>query len=185
MKRFAILPLLAVGLLAACSDSIDTPSSVAPPSAAIAVTIDDANAPSGTHLQTGTIDATVSGLSVTSTQYELAGVGHINALLRVLVKYSAIVDCFNGGVNPQNPIESHVTGFAEDKTVALTSSKNGRLTVPTQTLSPTQASLAAATFCPNANWSAVIRPGSLQLVSFSLTLTFEGFTEPYISITGP
>jgi hypothetical protein len=39
--------------------------------------------------------------------------------------------------------------------------------------------------CPNPNWDPIIREGTLVLQSFTYSLTFEGFTEPYILITGP
>ena len=38
--------------------------------------------------------------------------------------------------------------------------------------------------CPNPNWTPSIRPGTLTLDSFTYTLTFAGFTSPYITITG-
>jgi hypothetical protein len=37
--------------------------------------------------------------------------------------------------------------------------------------------------CPNPNWTPVIRGGTLTLVSFSYTLTFEGFSAPAIEIS--
>jgi hypothetical protein len=37
--------------------------------------------------------------------------------------------------------------------------------------------------CPNPNWIPEIHPGSLRLLTFTYTLTFEGFTSPYITIT--
>ena len=39
--------------------------------------------------------------------------------------------------------------------------------------------------CPNANWTATIRPGPQTLLSFSYTLTFVGFTSAYITISQP
>lgn len=143
--------------------------------------INPANAPSGTHLQTGTIGCTVdpTTLAVTCTTFELAGVGHTNATVSLVANYSAIVDCFNPGTNPNNPIESHTTSFTVSSTATITSTKNGRLTVPQQTVSPS----SVTQVCPNPNWTPVIREGTLQ-VSFTYTLTFEGFTGPYITITG-
>src|SRR5829696_4050370 len=75
MKRLALLPLFALAL-AACSDAVSSPTSVARPSAVlIGPTIDYANAPTGTHFQqSDEADAEVNGLTLSSTGYELAGV---------------------------------------------------------------------------------------------------------------
>src|SRR5215216_2866304 len=68
--------------------------------------INPANAPSGTHLQAGTIQCTVGsdGLTVSCTPFELAGVGNTNALVSLTGNYSGVVDCFNHG---GNLVESH------------------------------------------------------------------------------
>jgi hypothetical protein len=149
-------------------------------------TINFGNAPEGAHFVTGTPTptCTVSGLTVSCNSYEIAGVGHTNAVANLSATYSAIVDCFNPGVNPNNPIESHTTTFSLSATSGQISPKNGRLTVPSLSVSPTAPDLAAAALCPNPNWTAVIRPGTLQLVSFTYTVTFEGFSAPVITITG-
>jgi hypothetical protein len=39
--------------------------------------------------------------------------------------------------------------------------------------------------CPNPNWTPQIQAGSLVLESFTYTLTFAGFAEPYITISEP
>jgi hypothetical protein len=38
---------------------------------------------------------------------------------------------------------------------------------------------------PNPNWTPSIRAGTLVLHDFTYTLTFAGFTSPYITITAP
>jgi hypothetical protein len=38
--------------------------------------------------------------------------------------------------------------------------------------------------CPNPNWTPSIRGGTVTLNSFTYTLTFVGFSSPYITITG-
>jgi hypothetical protein len=172
-KRFVALAAL-VGAIAALSIVA---------SAAITTTINPANAPSGTHVQTGTIGCSVTGLTLSCSTFELAGVGHTNANLRLEANYTATVDCFNPGANPQNPIESHTEAFADVRNIPLTSSKNGRLRVPAVSTSP-ETVVDDAT-CPNPNWDPRIRPGTLVLQSFTYSLTFEGFTQPYILITGP
>jgi hypothetical protein len=156
-------------------------------SAAVAdqsTTINAANAPSGAHFQTGTATCTVdpSTLAVSCSTYELAGVGHTNANVKLTADYKAIVDCFNPGTNPNNPIESHTTSFSATSEVTVSSTKNGRLTIPSRSVSP--ATGLSSQSCPNPNWTPVIRPGSLELVSFTYTVTFQGFTGAYITITG-
>jgi hypothetical protein len=152
---------------------------------AVAVTttaIDETQAPQGTHLQTGAIGCTVGAdQSVTCSTFELAGVGHTDADVALTASWTAIVDCFNPGNNPNNPIESHETTFSASSQITVTSAKNGRLSVPQQSVSPT----SVAQGCPNPNWTPTIRPGTLTLNSFTYTLTFEDFASPYITVTGP
>jgi hypothetical protein len=153
-------------------------------SAAVAdqsTTINAANAPSGAHFQTGTATCTVdpSTLAVSCSTYELAGVGHTNANVKLTADYKAIVDCFNPGTNPNNPIESHTTSFSPTSATTITSSKNGQLSVPQKSVSFSGAPVG----CPNPNWTPTIRAGSVRLLSFDYTLTFAGFSAPYIEIT--
>lgn len=150
---------------------------------AITTDINPENAPEGTHVQTGTIGCTVTGVTVSCSTFELAGVGHTNATLLYEATYTATIDCYNKGVNPQNPIESHEATFSDVQEIPLRSTKNGRLTVPSVGSSPS--TVVDEATCPNPNWTPVIREGTLELVSFTYSLTFEGFTEPYILITGP
>jgi hypothetical protein len=93
--------------------------------------------------------------------------------------YSATIDCFNKGTNPNNPVESHTTTFSADSTANVASTRNGQLRVPAQSVSP----FSAPQVCPNPNWTPKIRPGTLNLNSFTYTLTFAGFSSPYITIT--
>jgi hypothetical protein len=149
--------------------------------AAISTTINPANAPSGTHLQSGAIGCTVGqdGLTVTCTAFELGGVGNTNANLSLSATYSATIDCRNHG---GNIVESHETTFSATNEATLTPSRNGRLRVGARTVSP---DLDLAEPCPNPNWTPEFHPGTLTLDSFTYTLTFAGFTDPYITITGP
>jgi hypothetical protein len=155
--------------------------------AAIVVTVDLDNAPGGTHFanRSPQPDCDVSGTTVTCNGYTLGGVGNTNADLLLTADYSAIVDCFNPGSNRNNPIESHETSFSETQEATLEPSRNGQLRVGARTVSPSAAELDDATTCPNANWDAQIRGGSLTLESFTYSLTFAGFTEPAVLITGP
>jgi hypothetical protein len=179
MRRLlvALTVVLAVGMTATAAMAAQT------------LTVNFANAPQGTHFVTGTPtpSCTVTATSVTcpTAAFELAGVGHTNATATLTAEFSAIVDCFNPGVNPNNPVESHTQTTTVTSASGLLSPKNGRLTIsPLTATAPTEAQFQALATCPNPNWTPVVRPGSIQLVSFTFTVTFEGFTEPAITITG-
>jgi hypothetical protein len=175
VKRAGIIAALSLLLVAL---------SASPALASQTTTIDPANAPSGTHLQTGTIGCTVTGQSVSCSSFELAGVGHTNATLDLVATYTATIDCRNHG---GNVVESHSQDVAvESGPVTLRSTKNGRLTVPEASVDrPTRAEFLAQATCPNPNWTPEIRAGTrITLESFTYTLTFEGFSGAYITITG-
>ncbi len=170
-KTAIVLLTLAVVGLMALSASVAL--------ANITTTINPANAPSGTHLQSGAIGCTVGGdLSVTCSAFELAGVGNTNADVSLTANYSATIDCTNHG---GNLVESHTASFSASDSATAVSRKNGRMAVPGQSASP----FAAPQVCPNPNWTPSIREGTLTLNSFTYTLTFAGFTGAYITITGP
>jgi hypothetical protein len=172
MRRLGIITAL-LTLLGAVTASVAL--------AAITTTINPANAPSGTHLQAGAIGCAVGsdGLTVSCSAFELAGVGNTNADLNLTANYSGVVDCFNHG---GNLVESHETTFAATNEATLTPSRNGRLRVGARSVSP---DLDLAEPCPNPNWTPEFHAGSPTLDSFSYTLTFNGFTGAYITITGP
>jgi hypothetical protein len=141
--------------------------------------INPANAPSGTHLQSGTIGCTVnSNLSVTCSSFELAGVGNTNAEVSLEANYTATINCTNHG---GNLVESHTSSFSAGETFTATSSKNGRLRVASADANPFE----APQVCPNPNWTPSIAPGTLVLTSFTYSVTFAGFDDPYILISGP
>ena len=148
-------------------------------------TINPANAPTGTHLQTGTIGCTASATTqlVTCSTFELAGVGGANATGSLQATYSATVNCTNKGGNLV-PVKSSVQ--KAPTTTGSLSPKNGRLSVPSLNSGPvpTAAQFEAAATCPNGNWTKSVQDGSIMLSSFTYTLTFAGFSGPYITITG-
>jgi hypothetical protein len=162
----------------------------APSASAQTLTVNFANAPGGTHFVTGTPQptCTVSGRTVTcpTQAFELAGVGNTNATATLSVTDTAIVNCFNPGRNPNNPVESHTQSTTVSTSSGLLSPKNGRLTIsPLTAPTPSDADFQALATCPNPNWTPVVRPGSITVASFTFTVTFAGFTQPAITITGP
>lgn len=143
---------------------------------------DNTNHPGSADLKSGTVQCVVNAdLDVDCSRYVLSGVGHTNADVSLTAHYTATVDCYNPGNNPNNPIESHETTFSPTSTNTVISSRNGQLTVPAQSASFSGAPIG----CPNENWKPTIREGSVVLVDFIYTLTFEGFGSPYITISAP
>ena len=141
-----------------------------------------ANAPGSSHLASGTPQCVVEpNLDVNCSAYVLGGVGHTNATVSLVANYSATIDCNNPGNNRNNPIESHTATFSDSSTATVASTRNGQLRVPAQSAS----AFNAPQVCPNPNWIPEIRDGTLELTSFTYTLTFAGFTSPYITISEP
>jgi hypothetical protein len=142
-----------------------------------ATSFNSANAPGSSHLTSGSPSCTVNAdLSINCSAYVLGGVGNTNATVALNASYSATIDCTNHG---GNLVESHTTTFAASSTATVASTRNGQLSVPAQSVSP----FSAPQVCPNPNWTPSIRAGTLTLNTFTYTLTFAGFTSPYITIT--
>jgi len=150
-----------------------------------ATTINAANAPTGTHVQTGSPTCSIgSGNLVTCSSYQLAGVGNANASGSLDANYTATVQCRNHGgqiVEVKSQAESAPT------TTGSLSPKNGKLTVPSLNSGPVPSAgdFEAMATCPNGNWTKELESGTVTLASFTYTLTFAGFSGPYITITGP
>ena len=161
----------------------------APALAAQAVAVDFGNAPQGTHFVSGTpsptCTVTATGVTCPTQAFELAGVGNANATATLIARFSATVDCYNPGVNPNNPIESHTQAINVSTTSGLLSPKNGRLTIrPLAATAPAERQFQREATCPNPNWRPVVRPGTVTLAGFTFTVKFQGFGEPAITITG-
>ena len=187
--RFALLPVIALAV-AACSSDTATPTGPTPPNRpsaphfAIDVSVDFSNAPSGAHFAKGAAEptCTFSGGTASCTSTAIQGVGNTNAVetLAVTATFSGV--CHNPGVN--NKV---VEPFSESETastsVPLTPSRNGRLDVGALTATGLNLEDFEANFtCPNSNWTADVTGSS---ISFRYTLTFVGFNDPFIEITGP
>lgn len=129
------------------------------------------------HFVTGVAapECSTTGTTVTCTGTEIAGVGNNNAVANLEVTATGIVDCNNPSEsNQNNPIESHETTFNFSATSGVLEPKNGRLLVPSlsatapTSLTPEQ----EAALCPNPNWVAVLREGSVTITSFTYTISF-------------
>jgi hypothetical protein len=166
------LPMLLIALFAAAAWAV-APGTYTP----TADSFNSANAPGSSHLTSGTPQCVVNAaLDVNCSPYVLGGVGHTNADVSLTATYSATIDCTNHG---GNLVESHTTTFSDSSSATVTSSRNGQLSVPAQSAS----AFSAPQVCPNPNWTPSIRAGTLVLETFTYTLTFAGFSSPYITIT--
>jgi hypothetical protein len=142
-------------------------------------TINSANAPQGTHLQEGSISCTVNeDLTIDCSAFELGGVGNTNATALLTGTYTGDVLCTNHG---RQRVEAQDTTFESSTGPTTLRSKNGRMDVPELSLDPVPT--AETNPCPNNNWTFVVE--NLQLLSFSYTITFAGFDDPYITIAAP
>jgi len=184
MRPARLIPMAALVLAAACSETATAPTSADRPDLAITSTINPANAPTGTHLQSGTIACTVNGTSISCNSYELAGVGNANATAALDASYSATVRCRNHGgqiVDVKSQVKSATVSTDQLEP------KNGRLAVPALSTGslPGEAAFTSQATCPNGNWTKELLGGTITVSSFTYTLTFAGFASPYITITGP
>jgi hypothetical protein len=142
-----------------------------------------ANAPQGAHYAKGYGEpvCSVSGVTVTCTATQIAGVGNTNATVELDVSNSISGVCQNPG-SKRKVVEPFSRSRTTSTSTELTSTKNGRLIVPEQTATGTSTADFLATFtCPNPNWTPEV---TSNVLSFEYTLTFAGFTEPAITITG-
>jgi hypothetical protein len=142
-----------------------------------------ANAPQGAHYAKGAAEpvCTLSGLTVSCTGTTIEGVGNTNATVNLTVTSTFTGVCHNPGTNSKI-VEPFTKSETTTTTSVITSTKNGRLIVPAQTATGVSSAQFLATFtCPNPNWTAEVTGTS---TSFVYTLTFAGFTEPAIRITG-
>jgi len=134
-------------------------------------------------------ECSISGTTVSCTGTEIAGVGNDNAVATLTVTASGTVDCNNPGENPNNPIESHETTFTFSSTSGVLEPKNGRLLVPPlSATAPTSLTPEEeAALCPNPNWEAVLREGSVQITGFTYTIDFltRDGTVNFLTITFP
>ena len=175
MRRTGIVAVLAILLLAfsASAALAVAPGTYGPD----AGSFNSANAPGSSHLASGSPSCTVNAnLSVDCSAYVLGGVGNTNATVSLTADYSATINCTNHG---GNLVESHTTTFSASSSATVPSTRNGQLRVPSQSVSP----FSAPQVCPNPNWTPSIAPGTLVLENLEYSLTFAGFSSPYITIT--
>src|SRR5215204_6729396 len=172
MRKFGIIAVL----------SLLVTAFAAVPALAV-TTVNFENAPQGAHFAQGQAApvCTLNGLTVTCTGTEIAGVGNTNATVNLAVTSTFTGVCHNPGVNSKI-VEPFTRSETTTTTARLFPSKNGRLIVPPQTATGTSTAQFLADFtCPNPNWTPEVTGSA---ISFVYTLTFDGFTQPAIIITG-
>ena len=176
MRKIGIIAVLS--LLVTAFAAVPALAAVAPGTyTPTGTSFNSANAPAASNLKSGSPSCTVNpDLSIDCSAYVLSGVGNTNANVNLTASYSATINCTNHG---GNLVESHTSTFSDTDAATLTPSRNGQLRVGARSVSP----FDAPQVCPNPNWTPSIRAGTLTLDTFTYTLTFAGFTSPYITIT--
>jgi hypothetical protein len=170
MKRLGIIGMLAMLIVALTST-------------AASAAVDFANAPQGAHFAKGSGEpvCTVDGTTVTCTGTQIAGVGNTNATVTLAVTSTISGTCQNPG-SKSKTVEPFSRSITETDSSLVTSTKNGRLVVPAQSTTGTSSEDFEETFtCPNPNWTPTV---TSNVLSYEYSLTFAGFSDPAILITG-
>jgi len=173
MKRLTLLAALVVLLIGASAG------------AAQAVTDFD-NAPSGAHYRQGyseptcDIDQTATAITVDCTGTQIGGVGNTNATLLLTVDATANFVCHNPGNH--NVVEPHSDSVSDDTSDTIRPDRNGTLVVDPKSVTLSSQEAADQFTCPNRRWREEFV--GFSNVSYTYSLTFAGFSEPAILITG-
>jgi hypothetical protein len=146
------------------------------------------NAPSGAHYRQGftepvctsTTAPTTGAITVSCSGTQIAGVGNTDADLSLTVVGTANFVCHNPGND--NIVEPHSASVNETTSTTLEPSRNGTLVVPTQTVTISPKEAAAQFECPNPKWREEFT--GFSSLSFTYSLTFDGFDAPAILIKG-
>jgi hypothetical protein len=144
------------------------------------------NAPSGAHYRQGSVEpvcttstANNGTITVSCTGTQIAGVGNTNADLLLTINAQANFTCSNPG-SKDNVVEPH-SGFVTDSTFqTLEPSRNGTLVVGAKSVSLSPQEAGEQFTCPNTNWTENFV--GFSNVSYTYTLTFDGFDQPAISL---
>lgn len=173
MKRLTLLAALVVLLIGASAG------------AAQAVTDFD-NAPSGAHYRQGysepvcQVNQTATAITVSCTGTQIGGVGNTNADLLLTVDATANFVCHNPGND--NIVEPHSGSATDSDSATLRPDKNGQLVVGPRSVTLSSQEAADQFTCPNRRWREEFV--GFSDVSYTYSLTFAGFSEPAILITG-
>ena len=140
-------------------------------------------APAGAHYANGSFEPVCSvdqsTLTVSCTGTAISGVGNTDAALSLSVSYSATVTCTNKGGNTVEVKTQFTTTSGSD---ADTRVRNGTLTVRAVSATASTQNFLDRASCPNGNWTKTLTQASVT--GYTYTLTFVGFSESVISISG-
>jgi hypothetical protein len=181
-KRLALLPAVALTVAACSTDPATSPRSPSAPRFETSFT--SSTAPNGAHYRNGFSEpvCSLSGGGVSCTGTAIAGVGNTDATLLLQVSYSATVQCRNRGGKIVDVKTQTTTSVSSDD---LTDVRNGTLYVSSvSSSSPSDQTFLDAASCPNGNWTKLLVDGSRSVSGYLYTLTFDGFVQPAISISG-
>ena len=177
MKRLGLISVLAIMVVGLSASAA---------SGAVTTTFNAAAAPTGTHVQSGTVGCTVDSSTslVTCSVSELAGVGNADATATLDATYRSSVLWRNNGVQIFVVISQEV---AAPSSSGRLGAKFGWVDVPALNSGPvpSDSDFERMATCPNGNWTKELLDGTVALSSFTYTLHFTGFTGNYITITGP
>ncbi len=110
----------------------------------------------------------------------IGGVGNTNADVELSVTAQADLTCTNRG---GNLVEPHSTTVTDTETDVAFSSKNGQIVIDPISEQITEQDVTRASTCPNRNWTEDVQ--SITITSYTYSVTFDGFDEPAILVTGP
>jgi hypothetical protein len=158
-------------------------AALALPTAWAVTTFNGNTAPSGAHYANGEVEPTcsVSGLTVSCTGTAIGGVGNLDATVLLSVSYEATVQCTNKGGNTVD-VKTQLTTSGGSN--GDTRSRNGTLTVAAISSTATDVNFTSRATCPNGNWTKAVVEGTAVVTGFTYTLTFDGFGQPVIVVTG-
>ena len=108
--------------------------------------------------------------------------GNLGATETLTLNVTADVVCRNPG-SKRMIVEPH-SYSATDTTgpIPLEPTRNGTLVVPQISGSTSASEIDAAFQCPNTNWEDEVT--NVTVTGYTYTLTFNGFTQPFIVVTG-
>ena len=139
-------------------------------------TLNSANAPTGAAKPSTPPTCTVNqNLTISCNSYTLGGVGHTNATVSLTANYTATIDCTNKG---GNLVEVQAVPFSSTSTATVSHEEWAVVCA-----CPVGRPIAATERLSEWELDALDPAGALVLHSFTYTLTFAGFTSPYITIS--
>lgn len=141
------------------------------------------NAPSGAHYRNGfaepvcAINQATDTVSCTGTT--IGGVGNTAATVSLSVNATANLTCTNRG---GKLVEPHSTTVTDTTSAREFPSRNGQIVIDPISERITEGDVTGAFTCPNPNWTEDVQ--SITITGFTYTVTFDGFTQPAIRVTG-